>query len=111
MSTVICLGEVLFDLLVNESGVSSEDVKSWSPLPGGAPVNVACTLATMGDRSRFIGCEGNDDAGLKLVAKLANEGVDLTEIQHHPTAPTRQVYVVSTRDGDRVVPNYIHTSN
>jgi fructokinase len=102
MSTVICLGEVLFDLLANESGVSSKDVKSWTPLPGGAPANVACALVKMGDRSRFIGCVGNNDAGLKLVAKLANEGVDLTGLQHHPTAPTRQVYVVRTRDGDRV---------
>ena len=102
MSTVICLGEVLFDLLANESGVSREDVKSWTPLPGGAPANVACALVKMGDRSRFIGCVGNDEAGLKLVAKLASEGLDLTGLQHHPTAPTRQVYVVRTHDGDRV---------
>ena len=102
MSTVICLGEVLFDLLANESGVSSENVKSWTPLPGGAPANVACALVKMGDRSRFIGCVGNDDAGLKLVAKLASEGLDLTGLQRHSTAPTRQVYVVRTLDGDRV---------
>jgi fructokinase len=102
MSTVICLGEVLFDLLANESGVSSEHVKSWTPLPGGAPANVACALVKMGDRSRFIGCVGNDEAGLKLADKLATQGLDLTGLQRHPTAPTRQVYVVRTADGDRV---------
>jgi fructokinase len=102
MSTVICLGEVLFDLLANESGVSRDRVKSWTPLPGGAPANVACALVKMGDRSRFIGCVGNDEAGLKLVAKLTGEGLDLTGLQRHPTAPTRQVYVVRTLDGDRV---------
>jgi fructokinase len=102
MSTVICLGEVLFDLLANEIGVSREHVTSWTPLPGGAPANVACALVKMGDRSRFIGCVGDDEAGLKLVAKLANEGLDLTGLQHHPTAPTRQVYVIRTADGDRV---------
>ncbi len=102
MSTVICLGEVLFDLLANESGVSRDRVKSWTPLPGGAPANVACALVKMGDRSRFIGCVGNDEAGLKLVAKLTDEGLDLTGLQRHPTAPTRQVYVVRTLDGDRV---------
>jgi fructokinase len=102
MSTVICLGEVLFDLLACESGVSSEFVKSWTPLPGGAPANVACALVKMGDRSRFIGCVGEDEAGTKLAAKLASEGVDLTGLQYHPTAPTRQVQVIRTADGDRV---------
>ena len=102
MSTVICLGEVLFDLLAQQSGVSSEHVKSWTALPGGAPANVACALVKMGDRSRFIGCVGNDRAGAELAAKLATEGVDLTGLQHHPTAPTRQVQVLRTADGDRI---------
>ncbi len=101
MSTVICLGEVLFDLLANESGVSSEYVKSWTPLPGGAPANVACALVKMGDRSRFIGCVGNDEAGAKLAAKLTTEGVDITGLQYHPTDPTRQVQVTRSIDGDR----------
>lgn len=102
MSIVICLGEVLFDLLATEIGVSSEHVTSWTPLPGGAPANVACALVKMGDRSRFIGCVGEDEAGIKLAAKLASEGVDLTGLQHHPTAPTRQVQVLRTADGDRI---------
>jgi fructokinase len=102
MSTVICLGEVLFDLLAEQSGVSSEDVKSWTPLPGGAPANVACALVKMGDRSRFIGCIGSDAAGAKLAAKLGTEGVDIRGLQVHPTAPTRQVHVIRTADGDRV---------
>ena len=102
MSTIICLGEVLFDLLANQSGVSSENVTSWTALPGGAPANVACALVKMGDRSRFIGCVGNDDAGVKLSTKLLTEGVDITGIQTHSTAPTRQVQVLRTADGDRI---------
>jgi fructokinase len=100
MSTVICLGEVLFDLLADQSGVSSENVTSWTP--GGAPANVACALVKMGDRSRFIGCVGADEAGAKLAAKLTTEGVDISGLQRHPTAPTRQVQVVRTTDGDRI---------
>jgi fructokinase len=102
MSTVICFGEVLFDLLADQSGVSSENVKSWTPLPGGAPANVACALVKMGDRSRFIGCVGQDEAGVKLTEKLVTEGVDITGLQHHPTSPTRQVQVLRTGDGDRI---------
>jgi fructokinase len=102
MSTIICLGEVLFDLLANQSGVSSEHVTSWTAFPGGAPANVACALVKMGDRSRFIGCVGNDEAGIKLAAKLADEGVNISGLQIHSTAPTRQVQVLRTADGDRI---------
>jgi fructokinase len=102
MCIVICLGEVLFDLLANQSGVSRDRVTDWTALPGGAPANVACALVKMGDRSRFIGCVGNDEAGRQLVAKLTSEGVDITGIQRHLTAPTRQVQVLRTADGDRI---------
>jgi fructokinase len=102
MSTIICLGEVLFDLLANQSGVSSEYVTSWTAFPGGAPANVACALVKMGDRSRFIGCVGNDETGAKLSAKLVTEGVDIMGLQTHSTAPTRQVQVLRTADGDRI---------
>jgi fructokinase len=102
MSTIICLGEVLFDLLANQSGVSSDRVTAWTALPGGAPANVACAVVKMGDRSRFVGCVGNDQAGIKLADKLTSEGVDITGLQRHPTAPTRQVQVLRTVDGDRI---------
>ncbi len=102
MSTIICLGEVLFDLLANQSGVSSENVTSWTALPGGAPANVACALVKMGDLSKFIGCVGNDEAGAKLSAKLVAESIDIAGLQTHSTAPTRQVQVLRTADGDRI---------
>jgi fructokinase len=102
MSTVICIGEVLFDLLANQSGVSSEHVTSWTAFPGGAPANVACALVKMGDLSRFIGCVGNDEAGIKLADKLISEGVDITGLEYHSSAPTRQVQVLRTIDGDRI---------
>lgn len=101
MSTIICLGEVLFDLLADQIGVSADQVTSWTPLAGGAPANVACGLVKMGDRSRFIGCVGDDQPGRDLTAKLQSIGVDVSGIQLHPTAPTRQVQVVRDLAGDR----------
>ena len=101
MSTIICLGEVLFDLLADQIGVSADQVTSWTPLAGGAPANVACGLVKMGDRSRFIGCVGDDQPGRNLMAKLQSISVDISGVQVHPTAPTRQVQVVRDLDGDR----------
>ncbi len=101
MSTVICLGEVLFDLLADQVGVEAEQVQSWTALAGGAPANVACGLVKLGTAAQFIGCVGEDPPGAALAAKLQGQGVGLLGLQYHPTAPTRQVQVLRSSDGDR----------
>ncbi|HAJ58152.1 MAG TPA: carbohydrate kinase [Cyanobacteria bacterium UBA8543] len=98
---VLCLGEILFDLLANQLGRSLEQVESWTPYPGGAPANVACALVKLGTSAGFIGCVGEDEPGNTLVQLLQDIGVDSTGVQRHPTAPTRQVYVVRTEAGER----------
>jgi fructokinase len=98
---VICLGEILFDCLADQIGRSLEMVESWTPYPGGAPANVACALAKLGTPSAFIGCVGKDEAGKELSELLAAIGVNATGLQHHPTAPTRKVFVLRSEGGDR----------
>ncbi|OWY65215.1 carbohydrate kinase [cyanobacterium TDX16] len=101
-SRVLCLGEILFDLIADQLGRSLEQVESWTPYPGGAPANVACALVKLGTTSSFIGCVGKDEPGNTLVELLQTVGVDTTGIQRHPTAPTRQIYVTRTESGDRI---------
>ncbi len=101
MPNVICLGEVLFDRLADQVGVVAESVTSWTAFAGGAPANVACGLVKLGTRSEFMGCVGQDPAGLALAAKLQAQGVGLRGLQYHPTAPTRQVQVLRSIGGDR----------
>ncbi|MDJ0620312.1 MAG: carbohydrate kinase [Calothrix sp. MO_192.B10] len=98
---VLCLGEILFDCLANQLGRRLEDVESWTPYPGGAPANVACALVKLGTAAGFIGALGVDEPGNSLIQVLQDVGVDITGVQRHPTAPTRQVYVVRDLDGDR----------
>ncbi|WP_353931971.1 carbohydrate kinase [Okeanomitos corallinicola TIOX110] len=98
---VLCLGEVLFDCLADQMGLKLEEVKSWTPYPGGAPANVACALVKLGTPAGFIGAVGEDNPGQQLVQLLQEVGVDTTGVQQHPAAPTRQVYVVRDLNGDR----------
>lgn len=98
---VLCLGEILFDCLADRPGRSLEQVESWTPYPGGAIANVACALVKLGTKAGFIGAVGADELGNSLVELLVEVGVDTTGVQRHPTAPTREVYVLRSESGDR----------
>jgi fructokinase len=98
---VLCLGEVLFDCLADQLGRKLEEVESWTPYPGGAPANVACALVKLGIPAGFVSCVGEDEVGNSLVKLLNDVGVDTIGVQRNSTAPTRQVYVVRSLNGDR----------
>lgn len=105
---VLCLGEILFDLLADQVGRSLEQVESWTPYPGGAPANVACALVKLGTPAGFIGCVGKDKAGDELVQLLQKVGVDIAGVQRQASAPTRQVYVVRSESGDRSFAGFVN---
>uniref|UniRef100_A0A383WKL7 Carbohydrate kinase PfkB domain-containing protein n=1 Tax=Tetradesmus obliquus TaxID=3088 RepID=A0A383WKL7_TETOB len=123
---VVCVGEALFDFLANEKGLKREEVKSWptnilpaynflanekglkreevkswTPYPGGAPANVATALTKLGVPTAFVSALGNDERGEELMALLKEIGVDTSTVQR-VDAPTRDIYVERTLDGDRV---------
>lgn len=98
---ILCLGEILYDFLSDQPGLPLDQVKSWTPYPGGAPANVATALVKLGTSSGFIGCVGQDHLGESLVQLLRDIGVDGTGVQRHATAPTRGVYVVRSLTNDR----------
>ncbi len=105
---IICLGEILWDCLADVAGQSMEKVQSWTAYPGGAPANVACGVTKLGTPAAFVGCVGQDELGFGLVKKLQSHGVDCTGIQYHPSAPTRQVYVLRDLQGERYFAGFGH---
>ena len=98
---ILCLGEILFDIISDQPGVVYEEVTAWTSYPGGAPANVACGLVKLGTPAGFVGCVGRDRPGEELVALLKTIGVATDGIQYHDSKPTREIYVIRTADGDR----------
>jgi len=94
------VGEALFDFLANDRGVPREKVTSWTPYPGGAPLNVATALSKLGIPTLFVSALGKDDRGEELMTLIKDRGMDTSAIQR-PDAPTRDVYVERSVTNDR----------
>ncbi|MEM6253828.1 MAG: carbohydrate kinase [Cyanobacteria bacterium P01_D01_bin.156] len=95
VSPVICLGEILVDSFW--PGGREQKLS----LPGGAPANVACCLVKLGTPVEFVGAVGVDAWGQALRQLLQDLQVGVRGIQRHPTAPTREVYVLTDQQGER----------
>jgi ribokinase len=70
---------------------------------GGKGVNQAVACARMGARTAFVGCVGNDDAGVFLRGVLENEGIDTTML-HVVDMPTGRAFInVDSRGENEIV--------
>ncbi|MEZ4390832.1 MAG: PfkB family carbohydrate kinase [Polyangiales bacterium] len=78
---ILCFGEALVDLYALPLGASVEGAECFAPRPGGAPANVAITLARLGAPSAFAGAVGRDGHGERLVSAMRGAGVDTSAVQ------------------------------
>ncbi|WP_347553230.1 PfkB family carbohydrate kinase (plasmid) [Pseudalkalibacillus hwajinpoensis] len=76
-------------------------VESFKKTPGGAPANVAATIAKLGGQSTFIGQVGDDMFGYYLKKVLDENGVDVTQIIHTSEANTALAFVSLKEGGER----------
>src|SRR6476619_2532064 len=101
--TVLCVGDVMLDEFVygEVSRISPEApapviaVQRSETSIGGAG-NVARNIASLGARCIFVGLVGEDEAGMKLKAALAQEKLIESVLVADPARPTtRKVRFVS----------------
>jgi fructokinase len=85
-SQILCIGEVLWDRLPEGSK------------PGGAPMNVAIHLNTLGRKVSVASRVGNDQAGRELLLFLENSGISTELIQIDHKLPTSEVLVTLDKD-------------
>jgi fructokinase len=78
---IICFGEVLFDVFPTHRKI------------GGAPLNVALRLASLGVNAEIISRIGNDEIGKELLAFIKENGVTTDTIQVDQNLSTGEVIV------------------
>lgn len=67
---VVCLGDILMDMLPDREGASWSEISNFSPVPGGSVANVSAGLAKLRVSTMFIGKVGEDLFGQVLVDTL-----------------------------------------
>ena len=79
--SIICFGEVLFDVFPTHKKI------------GGAPLNVAFRLSSLGINTQIISRIGNDESGTELLAFIQINGVNPAFVQSDSHLETGQVIV------------------
>ena len=97
---VVVFGEVLCDLFAPTSGLIAQ-AAHLVPRLGGAPANVAVQLARLGVPTSLITATGADPFGVRLLAELTREGVDVGAVACRPQRRTGVTLVEVDDDGER----------
>ncbi|TMM59179.1 carbohydrate kinase [Maribacter algarum] len=100
MRNVYCIGELLIDFVAEKQGNNLSKAHEFTKKAGGAPANVACAIAKLGGKSKFVGCVGNDPFGDFLLNVLKENDVDISFAQRSKTFTTL-AFVSLAEDGER----------
>ncbi|KIA87309.1 carbohydrate kinase [Flavobacterium sp. AED] len=79
--SIVCFGEVLFDVFPKHKKI------------GGAPLNVALRLASLGVKAQIISRVGNDEIGREMLDYIKKNGIPTNSIQIDETLSTGEVLV------------------
>lgn len=101
MNKVFCIGETLIDFIPVEKNVSLKEVNSFERVAGGAPMNVAITVAKYGGHSVMLTKIANDHFGDFLMDVIKDNGVDTSLIIRTNEGETGLAFVSIDQSGER----------
>jgi len=101
MGNLLSIGEVLIDFIPQQKGAALKDVISFERVMGGAPANVAVTVAKLGGNASVITKLGEDAFGDFLLDQLVRYGVNTAKISRTKDANTGLAFVSLREDGER----------
>lgn len=98
---VICIGELLMDMICTDPGVTLEMGQHFLKKPGGAPANVAAAIAALGGEIAIAACVGNDPFGRQLIDEMKLFGVDTRYVRIDKEKFTTLAFVSLMENGER----------
>ncbi len=99
---IIAIGEALVEIMRPERELALDRPGPFvGPFPSGAPAIFADAAARLGARTGFIGVVGDDDFGLCVHRRLAEDGLDLSCLRVSTTHTTACAFVAYFQDGSR----------
>lgn len=98
---VVTIGELLIDFFCTDINVDMVNGSHFLKQAGGAPANVASTIAKLGGYAAFVGKVGNDPFGDFLERTLVREKVDTTMLIKDDNTPTTLAFVSLHENGER----------
>ncbi|WP_033541260.1 carbohydrate kinase family protein [Planococcus sp. CAU13] len=110
MGSLLSIGEILIDFIPQQKGMALKEVVSFERVPGGAPANVAVTVARLGGNASLITKLGVDAFGDFLLERLTESGVGTDKIFRTKEANTGLAFVSLREDGERDLSFYRNPS-
>ncbi|ALM92864.1 MULTISPECIES: carbohydrate kinase family protein [Alteromonas] len=106
---ILCLGEVLIDMLSAGAADQSEmpAMNSFQPYAGGAPANVAVAVAKLGGQGAMVSKVGDDTFGRFLQDMLSYHNVNTDYVWSTKEANTALAFVNLDKDGERSFDFYV----
>lgn len=95
------IGEALIDFVADQKGVELKNVRSFTKAAGGAPANVAGSVAKLGFPARFVTKLGQDAFGDYIVDVLNESGINTSYILRDERFETSLAFVSLKEDGNR----------
>ncbi len=101
MKKLCAIGEALIDFIPEQKGQRLKDVPRFKRVAGGAPANVAASVAKLGGKAKFITQLGEDAFGDHIMEVFDAVGVDTSDIVRSKDANTALAFVSLAADGNR----------
>lgn len=98
---VFCLGELLIDFVCSDIDKGLINGTHFIKNAGGAPANVAVTIARLGGAAVFAGCVGHDFFGQYLKNTLHENNVDVSLLKEEQNCNTTLAFVSLGANGER----------
>ena len=94
---ILCVGEILIDLISTDFADSMDEAESFKRIPGGSPANLGMNMKRLGNNVRLISSVGNDDMGDFLINYVQKLGLDTVSMKR-VNVPTTIILVTRSKN-------------